>query len=470
MSFRDDRDALRAKNEALEATVEDQARDLQRTQRELQEQLDKDVHDEKQIERLQRRVAQLERRLGQTPATNPNAPTKTAGIAVAAALGVIVMGGVVVGILSARPKVESTYAVSEAPPPTKVAQSVGELLAEAAEPPSLPGLGAGPVVHLAHVASVSGEPPAGIAAGSGCAVLSEIDDRLELSAPVQIRCGDVTLYDGSQEMGAGFSSSEERATPISSHGHIGLQLRANDVGTRTGPRPQLTLDTRLRRARVFSEVEPLFAVTLYIEQASLDRQAALAPAEGASRRNTHLRYRRGEVTGDAPVAADAECELILEPTASGRYDCRAVLRCDGEVVYGAGTTGWNECTWRDGQMSAITDDGTSAENSDPRFIVREGEIEVGEEDWTAHFLPAPRDAAGTYAGGYLDGTPLALTFGEERLRVADGELPATITAGGTSGSVLVVAAEHMLAGHFGPGFATIGGRDAAGRPFVLYRR
>lgn len=72
-----------------------------------------------------------------------------------------------------------------------------------------------------------------------------------------------------------------------------------------------------------------------------------------------------EATGQAvAVPVGARCALRLTPE-QGRYDCRAHLQCGTTVLYGAGTTGFNDCGFVDGLPMTASD--TKSNDGDAAF-------------------------------------------------------------------------------------------------------
>jgi len=118
-------------------------------------------------------------------------------------------------------------------------------------------------------------------------------------------------------------------------------------------------------------------------------------------------------TGRAPRANDPVCELSGGPNPNSRFNCRLVLRCHGEVIYGLNNSGYNDCTVTDERsIAGATDTGTTAENSDPRvdLDMAEGRLIVSDVsargEWSASFDlidPPSCGASQAYAGSVLSG-------------------------------------------------------------------
>ncbi len=178
-------------------------------------------------------------------------------------------------------------------------------------------------------------------------------------------------------------------------------------------------------------------------------------------------------TGRAPRPHDPVCEVTGGPPLSSGFNCRVLLRCRGELIYGRDGTGFNDCTLRDGEIVAANDTGTTAENSDPRFDLDldRGRLVVSDvneqgEPWSATFdlITDPRLRADvTFEGGYVaeDGargtfsirpfaTPATATFDDETQTL-------TATAGRFGSGEYVVQGETTERLFFGRGARAIAG-------------
>ncbi|MBX3271755.1 MAG: hypothetical protein KF729_15920 [Sandaracinaceae bacterium] len=103
-------------------------------------------------------------------------------------------------------------------------------------------------------------------------------------------------------------------------------------------------------------------------------------------------------TGRAPRARDPVCELTAGPAVSSTFSCRVLLRCRGELIYGAGTSGYNRCVVRGGAVVTANDGGSSRVDTDPRLeldldrnhLVVSDEGDRGEWSVTFQLLADPR--------------------------------------------------------------------------------
>ncbi len=77
-----------------------------------------------------------------------------------------------------------------------------------------------------------------------------------------------------------------------------------------------------------------------------------------------------EAYGPAPVYLGAPCSVTTEPS-SGTYNCRIRVTCNGQMLYGSGSSGYNHCQIRAaiGSMPTmeIHDRGFSYSDGDPQL-------------------------------------------------------------------------------------------------------
>ncbi|MCB9593648.1 MAG: hypothetical protein H6719_13025 [Sandaracinaceae bacterium] len=175
-------------------------------------------------------------------------------------------------------------------------------------------------------------------------------------------------------------------------------------------------------------------------------------------------------TGPEPRPEDPVCELVVSPALSRSYNCRVVLRCHGETIYGAGTTGYNDCQVSGPTVLTATDTGTTPENQDPTLDLDlpNHRLVVGDATaagtWSATFdlVVDPRLGQNLeYRGGYrgdADGswsmrpfaTPATMTFDEEPAQ------PLTAT------SAQLGRGEYTIATDGVPGLPLVFGRNGRG--------
>ena len=85
---------------------------------------------------------------------------------------------------------------------------------------------------------------------------------------------------------------------------------------------------------------------------------------------THLGVLRA-VEGSLPLAAGARCEVRLLPVLSSLFNCVIRVACDDVVLYpdSSQEAGYAPCSVSDGIAMSASDDGTTAQDGDPRLEV-----------------------------------------------------------------------------------------------------
>jgi hypothetical protein len=72
------------------------------------------------------------------------------------------------------------------------------------------------------------------------------------------------------------------------------------------------------------------------------------------------------VSGDALVAAGAECSVSVKPARlRPGINCKVSVQCGAETIYGEGESGYARCEVRDGSIASAVDTESSASDSDP---------------------------------------------------------------------------------------------------------
>ena len=292
MPFRDDREALRAQRDALQQERDQLERQLEAASSALARHESKDVTDEKELKKLRKDVNRLRGRLEPDLAAGRRRAVILMGV-----VGLLVTIGVVTGLVM--------MGGSEAPP---VYVETQEVPAEPAAPPvpePVPKPVPSPVDVALFGAVVLSAQGVDLAPGEGCVLAAAIEAGPELGA-VHLRCRGLE-YDpsmsGGTEMTAVESAVVERRVEADRHVY---RVRHSDVGTRTGPRPQIVVDTARHELRLFrtQEASAPFDVQLYVESESLPR---VGPALGT----------RGSALELIPGEPDAEREAALARASEG---------------------------------------------------------------------------------------------------------------------------------------------------------
>jgi len=514
MAFRDDRDALRARAEALESEIADVERQFERATDALRRQEEKDTRDESELASLRDEVMSLRRQLGvqqskreksgqkaarrgepaaRRAGVNPASMQKNAGRRTGVGLALLVLlGGLSYILGGGRSKEASSASVSV---PTVVATPEPAELPKPLSPPDSTSPPVSPldVVRLgAEVTSVEGLD---LAPGSGCVIEATMTGVQDIES-VRVIC-DGLLYDSvMMETGAAITTHEARASATSTDEGAVYLLKYSDIGMRTGLRPQLWLDSWEGGAEVWSANQHPFRVRLRILDQSTPRPGVAADGPGrqsgrALRRNAALT----SSTGPAPEVPESGCDMYARPYVSnGRLDCRVLISCGGELLYGAHDTGYNACTFADGAIMGANDEGNTAANSDPvmRFD-RAAQTLTLEDDsaqghWRLDFALAP-DPRCTLRGEWSGAVTNSMATLEGLHMSVDDELvltrpmadSAALTAAADdtervvvdcdSGQVALVDRDGTRwEGTFGHGYGTILGHVRGGQPETFWFR
>lgn len=178
-------------------------------------------------------------------------------------------------------------------------------------------------------------------------------------------------------------------------------------------------------------------------------------------------------TGREPRPSDPVCELFAGPVVNSGFNCRVVVRCNGEILYGAGTGGYNRCVQRDGRIERASDSGASIEDTDPRLELdlSAGTLTVSDitdtTQWSASFelLPDPRCDLASFEGR---AAPLAADQPWEDWQLVAGSPPRMTAAEGVAAldslTMRCLDAEAIarrggetITLRFGPGSASLAG-------------
>jgi hypothetical protein len=125
-----------------------------------------------------------------------------------------------------------------------------------------------------------------------------------------------------------------------------------DIGTRTGERTQVDLDTTTRQGEVFRDTIPRFRVELSIAPESTPG----APLAGVDER-MHRTGKVVEVQGAPGVKSGASCVVRAMPIGKQK-DCVAQVTCGGAVLWPTSTP--VKCAYDGGRPSSISADGAAS--------------------------------------------------------------------------------------------------------------
>ncbi len=451
MAFRDDRDALRAKAEAARREAEELQSELAEAKAALAAQTAKDVRDERELERLR---AQVERLGGppRQPKAHPNRP-----MYIALGVGLVVAIGAGTALFARGDKAAVDRVPVGGVPPAEQHIAGGP---EASPAPVQPS-----VVRLPGI--VVRSDGASQLAGRGCIVEATLTEGPAIRS-VSVYC-DGLLYEPGQSSGTGMTLRDSSVVEATSDpGAWRYRLSYQDTGERTGPRPQVRLDSARHALRVWRESEDPFDLEIFVDEWSSVRRGE-ALSSGEERFAPLDPVRRVARSSER----DADCELSIDPWIAGHdLNCRVVLRCGDELVYGEALSGMCACTSADGRILQAEDGSTTAEDGDPAVVVDldAGTLELsdvvqGDAVAESFQLSVPTDERcaleGRWEGAYTyQGTTypgLSLDSGNMTVRgAAGGGWMNSVHSRAVCGenAALLTAIDRNYAGTFGPGFQT----------------
>ncbi len=463
MGFRDDREALRAGREAAEADARELRERLAEVEAQLSAHETKDVKDEAELARLRDQVARLRGQPARPRAQAQKTRLVIAGIVAA----VFVMGSVIATFFMSTKRPARVQA-----PPAPAAAT-----APAPKPPPSR-------LDVAIVgAQVTVDDELGsVAPGDGCAIEAEV--RGSSLGQVRVYCGGAEpVYDstmtGGAEMRMSSSNAAERAVP----GGFDHLIAYGDTGNRTGPRPQISLDSEQHTARIWRDDAMPFDLRLFLDDRSaIHPGAAVGGVTDIPVTPMHLGALATHHTGNVPGDLNG-CELIAHGEAAGDpHNCRFVLRCGDTILYGASHSGYNACALSD-ENAILSADDDHTDDGDPAFHLNTAEhtLSVAGEDWQVELRLEPDSRCnldGRWSGRAR--TPEA----ESTLHFGPGDGDATVFESDAllSGPAQVQldcqrgTAQILLEdgtrydGRFGPGFATFLGRRGGETPALFWMR
>jgi hypothetical protein len=217
----------------------------------------------------------------------------------------------------------------------------------------------------ARLTSSTGAAPG---AGTACVLSATVASRGTPSAHEDLltfTCQGKTLYDSSVPLN-GMSNSSFGVDEIPTTGRHGVfryMLRANDLGSRSGSRAQITLDTSVGAVEAFRETVPTYRVKATVDAYSAERSGrpiTALPFESVVQRKAKVTTK----TGKAPFAATT-CDLSVVPVSSGKHNCRVAFTCGGASVYGKPGGGFGDCATRDGEATGFLDEKQTPVDGDP---------------------------------------------------------------------------------------------------------
>lgn len=382
MAFRDDRDAQKQKAEELQ-------RALTAAEAELaagREQAERTRELERELAAAKAHLARIEERL---PAPKPS--RGVIWLAVACVGGTAAIGAFLLVRSSAPPPEHPSPAVQPVAvvPPTPVVTTppVNPVPTVSPTPEGpIPPMRETTAVWRAKVKSATGLP---LAVGSACEIESVWGNRR--GREVVVRCGKEVLYrstdklEGMAQMGHDFIE-ELGDAPSTARG----TLTWNDVGSRSGPRTQASIDTGVSSAAAWRETAPAFRVELTV--ATLSDPYPYDDSTLAFSERLKRKAKVEKVQGKAPIRPGASCDVHLAPALVETMNCRALVTCGGQVLYGGPHRGFGVCEAKDDKPTRFADE---THDGDPvlRWDIPAGKLELVVQkdgsEWSADLAVAP---------------------------------------------------------------------------------
>jgi hypothetical protein len=150
--------------------------------------------------------------------------------------------------------------------------------------------------------------------------------------------------------------------------HFDYVIEAQDVGTRSGPKAQISANSRAGVVEVFRDTAPSFRVQAVIERSSPVREGrplftkTAPPFQEVVTRQASVVSRSGR----APFGG-SRCTLVISPAYAEGHTCRVTLRCQNRLVYGAATQGYNHCLLDGGEPVSFVDPNPTPASGDPQL-------------------------------------------------------------------------------------------------------
>ncbi len=241
-----------------------------------------------------------------------------------------------------------------------------------AKPPSAPeSIESGPVTLIwkGKLRASTGAAPR---PGNACTLTARVRSNGARASKdlVSFQCGGSVLYDSSLPL-EGMSSSRFGVgeQPISGEvAQFDYVIEAQDVGTRSGPKAQLSANSKAGVVEVFRDTAPSFRVQAVIERSSQVRQGrplftdTVPPFTQVVTRQANVVSKSGR----APFSG-SRCTLVISPAYAQGHTCRVTLRCQNKIVYGGAKQGFNHCLLDGNEPASFVDPNPTPASGDPQL-------------------------------------------------------------------------------------------------------
>lgn len=367
-SYRDDREALRARSNALEKDVEAKQKEIDelRAAGPPQEQLDKLAKD---LSDAQREVARLRAQYQKKPPSN--APR-------VALLGLVLAGVGAGAYFATRSSKTEAVATPKAP---------GDPLGTAARPAPLAPR-EDPSVDAPKPAPPPKPPPRQLAAtwsakvkrakgsdvkvGAACKISAALveDERRLYATGVSVKCGETSLYTDRDKFN-GMSNMTSTVYEEPSAAGFVRALVYGDKGARTGKK-LFVLDTRARTARLWDEEAAPTEIELDVEMFDAPSEVAIDSRSPRRCTRTDGRGRVKSAEGRKDVPVGAACVVRTTPE---DLECKVTVKCGAVALYDGGYA-----QVRDG---VVVDDQPTPDGGDPKVRIDGLHVSLSDEgpDW-----------------------------------------------------------------------------------------
>jgi len=354
MTYRDDREALHHRVAQLEQELEIARRDGEQHGRDEAQQrtaaLEQRLADMRG--ELEKMGAELQAMRGGRP---PGAPNRALFIAVPIAVSLVLMGGVsyffmvrtgASAAVPAQPVAQPPEPATVAPPVAVAPVPAAPIPLEPITPPSTPR--STTARWAASVTRAEGLP---IAAGSSCTIeaILATNHTNAIVRELTVFCGATKLYRSKDSLnGMAQMSNDAREKLGSADDKSSFTMSYRDIGSRTGERTQIDLDTPTRQGAVFRETIPRFRVELSVPVASAATAALAGPDQRLRRAGKVV-----DLSGVPALKSGAACVLRAMPNGKGN-DCVAEIACGTTVLWPSTTP--VKCTYEAGRPATVTAD------------------------------------------------------------------------------------------------------------------
>jgi hypothetical protein len=306
---------------------------------------------------LEKMEAELQAMRGRSPLVAPGSGAPRALVIAAAGLVILVgVGFVAFFALRAPRPVMVTLPLPPDPSPTVPAVRAPVPVAPAAPIPLEPIVQPPRSTTARWTANVTrAEGGLGITPGTSCAIEATIatSDTNAIVRELSVFCGTKKLYhskDALNGMAQMDNDAQEKLTAADDKSVFTLSYR--DIGSRTGERTQIDLDTTVRQGAVFRETIPRFRVELSVVPTSAATAALAGPDQRLRRAGKIV-----EVSGTTAVKAGASCVLRAMPNGKGR-DCVAEVACGPSVLWPSSAI--TKCTYENDRPVTVAAEGAKA--------------------------------------------------------------------------------------------------------------